>query len=130
MYYKFKMKKSENSKIKYTSYKNTLTKVLRAEKRKHYTIQLEQYKHDMKNTWKVIKQAMNISKKKSSITKIKSGDKIFDDPNDISNVLNSYFSSIGKNLAKKFLILINIFLSFWENPMPIPYFLLQQLNLK
>ena len=44
---------------------------------------------------------MNISKKKSSITKIKSGDKIFDDPNEISNVLNSYFSSIGKNLAKK-----------------------------
>ena len=72
LYYKYKITKSDHSKIKYTSYKNTLTNVLRAEKKKnYYAIQLEQYKHDMKNTWKVIKQAMNISKKKSNITKIR-----------------------------------------------------------
>ena len=101
LYYKFKMKKSENSKIKYTSYKNTLTKLLRAEKRKYYTIQLEQYKHDMKNTWKVIKQAMNISKKKSNINKIRFNNQTIEDPKEIANVFNSYFSSIGENLANK-----------------------------
>ena len=101
LYYNFKNKKTEKSKIKYTSYKNTLIRIIRLEKRKYYSIQLEQYKHDIKNTWKILKQAMNISKKKSNITKIKSDDKIFDDPNDISNILNSYFSSVGRNLAKK-----------------------------
>ena len=35
LYYKFKMKKSQTSKDKYTSYKNTLTKILRLEKRKY-----------------------------------------------------------------------------------------------
>ena len=33
LYYKFKKTNSEHSKNKYTSYKNTLTKVLRAEKK-------------------------------------------------------------------------------------------------
>ena len=100
LYYKYKMKKSENSKMKYTSYKNTLTKALRAEKKKYYAIQLEQYKHDMKNTWKVIKQAMNLSKKKSNITKIRLKNKNIEDPKEIANVFNSYFSTIGENLAK------------------------------
>ena len=47
------MNKSQTSKDKYTSYKNTLTKILRLEKRKYYSNQFELYKHDMKNTWKV-----------------------------------------------------------------------------
>ena len=67
LYYKYKMNKSQSSKDKYTSYKNTLTKILRLEKRKYYSNQLELYKHDIKNTWKVLKQAMNTSKKKSNI---------------------------------------------------------------
>ena len=81
------MTKSEHSKIKYTSYKNTLINVLRAEKINYYAIQLEQYKHDMKNTWKVIKQAMNISKKKSNITKIRLKNRNIEDPKEIANFL-------------------------------------------
>ena len=65
----------------------------------YYAIQLEQYKHDMKNTWKVIKQAMNISKKKSNITKIRLKNRNIEDPEEITNVFNSYFSTIGENLA-------------------------------
>ena len=54
----------------------------------------------MKNTWKVIKQAMNISKKKSNITKISFKNRNIEDPKEIANVFNSYFSTIGDNLAK------------------------------
>ena len=55
----------------------------------------------MKNTWKVIKQAMNISKKKSNITKIKFNNRNIEDPKEIANVCNSFFSTIGENLALK-----------------------------
>ena len=86
LYYRFKMKKTETSKEKYTSYKNTLTKMIRIEKRKYYTRQLESYKHDIKNTWKVLKQAMNISKKKSTISKIRFENQVVESPCDIANI--------------------------------------------
>ena len=57
------------------------------------------YKHDMKNTWKIIKQAMNVTKNKSDINKINFNDEIVEDPSDIVNIFNNYFSSIGENLA-------------------------------
>ena len=47
-YYKYKMKRTEQAKMKYTLYKNTLTKVLRIEKRKYYSTQLTLYKNDIK----------------------------------------------------------------------------------
>ena len=100
LYYKYKMNKSQSSKDKYTSYKNTLTKILRLEKRKYYSNQLELYKHDIKNTWKVLKQAMNTSKKKSNINKIRFENQVADKPHDIANVFNTYFSTIGENLAR------------------------------
>ena len=96
------MKRTEQSKIKCTSYKNTLTRILRLEKRKYYASQLALYKQDVQNTWKVIKQAMNLSNNKSNITKIKSDNVIVQDSNtnSIANIFNTYFSSIGENLAQ------------------------------
>ena len=99
LYYKFKMKPTEQLKLKYTSYKNTLTKIIRIEKRKYYTKQLYLYRHDMQNTWKVLKQAMNISNDKCNITKIRFEDEIIEDSHQICNILNNHFSLIGENLA-------------------------------
>ena len=48
LFYQFKMKNTQQSKNKYVTYKNKLTKILRIEKRKYYAIQLEQYKHNIK----------------------------------------------------------------------------------
>ena len=125
------MTKSEHSKIKCTSYKYTLTNVLRAEKKNYYAIQLERYKHDMKNTWKVIKQAMNISKKKSNITKIRLKNRNIEDHEEIANVFNSYLSTIGENLAlKKIPPSDKHFSRFLGNQMPILFFSLPLLNTK
>ena len=100
LYYKYKMKRTEQAKMKYTLYKNTLTKVLRIEKRKYYSTQLTLYKNDIKNTWKVLKQAMNISKNKSNISKVRSNNRIIEDSKNIANIFNEHFSTIGANLAK------------------------------
>ena len=105
------MNKSQSSKDKYTSYKNTLTKILPLEKRKYYSNQLELYQHDIKNTWKVLKQAMNTSKKKSNINKIRFENQVADKPHDIANVFNTYFSTIGETLLETYLTLTSIFLN-------------------
>ena len=47
-----------------------------------------------------LKQAMNTSKKKSNINKIRFENQVVDKPHDIANVFNTYFSTIGENLAR------------------------------
>ena len=64
------MNRTDQSKIKYTSYKNALTKILRIEKQKYYSKQFSLYKNDTRNTWKIIKEAMNLSNNKPSISRI------------------------------------------------------------
>ena len=118
LFYKFKMKNTQQSKNRYISYKNTLTKILRSEKKKYYAIQLEQYKHDIKNTWKILKQAMNISKNKSKITKLKFNNKMIEDPGDMANTFNSYFSTIGENLSQNIPKTNRHFSTFLSQPIP------------
>ena len=89
------MKGTQKAKASYTKYKNTLTKTIRLAKKTYFTNQLTLYKHD-----KILKQAMNFSKNKSDITKIMSNSNIVEDPRNIANTFNDYFSSIGVNLAE------------------------------
>ena len=100
LYYKCKMKGTEQAKARYTSYKNILTKTIRLAKKNYFTNQLTLYKNDIQNTWKILKQAMNLSNNKSDITKIRYNDDIVEDPENIANTFNNFFSSIGTNLAE------------------------------
>ena len=101
LFYRYKSKPSKRSKDKYATYKNILTKILRAEKMNYYTNKLNLYQHDIKNSWKIIKNAMNTFENNSILTKVKWNDIISEDPVDIADTFNSYFSSIGKELARK-----------------------------
>ena len=75
-------------------------------------MQSEFYKHDIKSTWKILKQAMSVSKENSNIDKIKCGYQVVNNPLDIANTLNSHFSLIEDNLARNVPhTLTNIFLS-------------------
>ena len=102
LYYNFKIKGTEQAKARYTRYKNTLTKTIRLAKKKYFSNQLTLYKHDIQNTWKILKQAMNLTKNKSDVhvTKIRSNGEIIEDPVNVANTFNNYFSSIGVNLAE------------------------------
>ena len=82
------------------SYKNMLSKTIRLAKKNYFTNQLTLYKNDIQNTWKILKQAMNLSNNKSDITKIRYNDDIVEDPENIANTFNNFFSSIGTNLAE------------------------------
>ena len=54
----------------------------------------------MKNTWKVINNALNKTKKSTLIPHLKIDDNNIDDPNIMAESFNSYFSQIGENLAR------------------------------
>ena len=62
--------------------------------------QLNLFENDMRNTWKTINSALNKSKQKSHITKIKSDNIFIEDPQTLANEFNFYFSHIGQNLAR------------------------------
>ena len=100
LYYIDKIKNTDQSHRKYTSYKNTLTKTLRAEKIKYFQNKIFLFKNDIKNTWKIVNQAINKRAENYHITKIKCNNKVIEDPGNIATIFNIYFSQIGKNLAK------------------------------
>ena len=99
LFYKYKKKPSERNRLKYVAYKNSLTKILRIEKKAYYTNKLNLCKNDIKSTWKIIKNALNTSKNCLNITKIKWDNVDSEDPSAIPDIFNNYFSTIGINLA-------------------------------
>ena len=112
LYYINKLKRTENSRVKYTTYKNTLIKILRAEKRKYYMNQLNLFKYDMRNTWRIINNAMNNLKQQHSITKINYNNVEIDDDKLIPNVFNMHFSQIGQKLAQSISIANKNFIEY------------------
>ena len=118
LYYKYKLKGTDKLKLKYTSYKNILIQLIRLEKRRYFVNRLELSKNDMQKTWKIIKQAMNLNKNKPNITRIRQDNVIVDDPGNISNIFNEYFSSIGENLAQNIPASDKHFVDFLGNPNP------------
>ena len=100
MYYKYKANLTDRTKSKYTSYKNALIRILRFEKKNYFVNRLEFYKHDMQNTWKILKQAMNLVHNKNDIIKIKRDNEVIDDSDMIVNIFKKHFSSIGETLAQ------------------------------
>ena len=100
LYYKYKSDLTDRSKSKYTSYKNALIRILRYEKKKYFVNRLEFYKHDMQNTWKILKEAMNLVHNKNKVIRIKRDNEIIDDSNRIADIFNNHFSLIGETLAQ------------------------------
>ena len=99
LYYVSKAKKTQQSRDKYTAYKNTLTMVLRKEKRNYYMRKLDLFKNDMRNTWKLINETLNKHKERNVISKIMNDGFEIKDLRMIAEIFNSHFSTVGRNLC-------------------------------
>ena len=124
LYYIDKTNHTEESHRTYTLYKNTLTKTLRAEKRKYFQDQISHFKNDIKNTWKIINFAINKNNDKVQINKIKHNDTEIHDFDTIASTFNNYFSQIGKNLAESIPPTNKKFSDFLRAPNPNSLFFL------
>ena len=100
LYVNYVKNRNENTRQKYTSYKNILTNTLRLAKKKYFAEQLNQFINYIKNTLKVINSVLNRAKNRSSIAKLRVDDIIIEDNKKIAENFNLYFSQIGSNLAK------------------------------
>ena len=80
-------------------YKNMLKKLIRQAKRLYYIATFARFKHNIKQTWKIIKETLNRSKRDALPNRFLVGEQYIDDPKEIANAFNSYFINIGPSVA-------------------------------
>lgn len=98
---------------KYKEYKNKLNHLIRIAKRTYYDTKFEQAKSDLKTTWKLINEVINIRKKKSFYpTSFNINNNMISDPKKIADEFCQYFTNVGTSLANKILPSSHSFESF------------------
>ena len=103
LYQKYQHKRSLVNENKYKKYRNVLTNVLRDAKRLYFERKFAESKNDGKKTWALLNEILN--RKTDHDDKIpdtlKGDEEEVYGGNDIPNVFNDYFSSIGVQLDSK-----------------------------
>ena len=95
--------KSKDSPIhlKYSRHRNILNCVKRTAKKQYYQIILNEYRYDIRKTWKVMNSIIGRTQDKSSISeKFIINGRTETDPNSIADGFGKYFSEIGKQFAE------------------------------
>ena len=76
--------------------------MLNSAKKQYYRDNFDKNKHNLRKSWSIIGEIINKKKSNSSLpNKFAIDGKEVDDSNVITNKFNKYFTSIGRNLAKK-----------------------------
>jgi len=102
LYLDYLKKKTPESKIKYSKYRNKFTGIIRAAEKAYYANRFESLKGNMKETWNLINNLItNNTVGKQVVKEILSNGQIVNQPKDIANKFNEYFINVGPNLASK-----------------------------
>ena len=70
-------------------------------KKQYFSNKISACKGNVKESWKTINELLNRRSKSCNIDFLKDSDKETRQGKDISNLMNEYFCSIGKNIASK-----------------------------
>ena len=90
----------EERKKEFRDYDKRLNQVIRSQKRDYYHAEFNKHIGNIKNTWKNIKIFLNKHKNKSKYPKIFIYDgKELEDPKDIADGFNKFYTEIGPSLA-------------------------------
>ena len=85
----------------YRKIRNKVNKVNINLKRLYFSDKIIQTEGNMEETWKTIKQLLNKRSKSTNIDLISDKGTDINKKKEISNVLNNYFCSVGRDLAEK-----------------------------
>ena len=99
----FAKKKNNDAHIKraYNKFRNSVNKDIKLSKKEYYQCYFEHCKHDMKKTWKGIRSIVNTKKTNLiSTSQIITNGKLIDNPEEVSNTFNNFFTNIGPNTEK------------------------------
>ena len=114
---------TEQNNCHYKRYRNILTKLIRTSKKLHYSKVLNNAEGNLNSTWKVINELINKNKSQTRTDSLNVNGKEITNPEDISNEFNSYFTTIGTNLASKINCHNKHFSSYLSEPLNKTIFL-------
>ena len=119
LYKRFVNDRTLFNKLKFTSYKNKLTNVIRYSKKSYYTKLFDENRHNIKETWKLLNEITG-RKKDTRVKqfKINNNDDEITNDLDVAECFNNYFSSIGNTLARHIPRVDTSFFNFLSTPVP------------
>jgi hypothetical protein len=85
----------------YKTYKNNLNRLLKKSERLYYQEKIENNKHNLKLTWKILKDIINKRKNHKRSRKFNIDGTLVENENIIAEHFNNFFSNVGPDLAKK-----------------------------
>ena len=102
LYKQYLRHRSNEKLLKYKTYKNKLTNLLRVAKRLYFENQIEINKTNIKQTWRILNNAIGQNKKKKLTYPLvdENGESITS-TEEVANKFCKYFTNIGPNLADK-----------------------------
>ena len=86
---------------KYKKYRNKLTSIIRVSEKQYYQNKLFEVKENMSKTWKVLNSMLYRNAKHDKIDEMDINGVTENDPKNIANKFNEFFTNIGPNLAKQ-----------------------------
>ena len=102
---------------KYKKFRNKLTSLIRLSRKMYYSKKIESNKSNNNSLWQIVKDLIGTKKKNTSETFINEGVEI-NDPEQISNLFNTYFVDIGPKLASKINATQGDFKQYLDRPFP------------
>ena len=87
---------------KWKRYRNILNNVIKEAQRKHYQNLIKQHNNNCIGLWKTLGNMICKRNKVTKINRLRIDNRIINDPVQIANGLNDFFTNIGTELASKF----------------------------
>jgi exonuclease III len=91
LYAKFVKSKSNADLVAYRDYKKALRSILRRAERQHYDNLFLRHRNNMRKSWDVIKEVMNIQRTSNPKISLMINNKETSDPLEVANAFNSFF---------------------------------------
>ena len=85
--------------VKYKTYRNKLTELLRAAEKNYYAERLEYHRSNLHKTWQTINTVLGRKSKRNSIVEILHNNNCINDSKSMADIFNNYFNKIGPQLA-------------------------------
>jgi hypothetical protein len=83
----------------YKNFKSIYQRVIRAAKRLYFVSKLEQNASDPKKTWQTLNEILGKAKQSETVDQINVGGMIENEPQEIANHFNRFFTSVGREIS-------------------------------
>lgn len=100
LYLKYIKNPNETNRKKFITFRNKFKSIRKRAEINYYAEEFCKCSNNLKKTWNVIRSAIGLTNNESVINSLNSDGVKIEDPEEIANKFNSYFTEIAQNLAK------------------------------